>query len=302
MAVFAEEKTRTSVWDAFKKRRVYGVTGDRMQLFFSVNGCIMGEKITSDEPAQIGVKVIGCHSIDRIEIIRNGRVLQTYCHPENWNIPRVANGIRAKLRIQCGWGPERYTGFSEIEGKVWKGRLQLSEGRIIGVEPCFTDFGQKIEQVSSHACEFEFTSHPSMPSNKLLARHHRTNLQGAIIEFEASIASQISLDGDPVNLSFSVADSLNNERLVALTDETEAMIGSQFGVHSEDVENVDVYWNNAWKMKLGRAIPYEQYCAEFSYTDNNPNEGENYYYVRVTQLNGQMAWSSPIWMNYEGNT
>ncbi len=302
MAVFAEARTRTSIWGAFKKRRVYGVTGDRIQLFFSVNGRIMGENFTSDAPAQIDVEAIGCHSIDRIEIIRNGKVLHTYCHPENWNSPEGDNAIRAKLRIQCGWGPEQYAGFNEIESKVWKGRLQLSEGRIIAVEPCFTNFGQRIKQVSRHACEFTFTSQPSMPLNNLLARHHRTNVQGAIVEFEACLESQINVEMGPVSLSLSVAESLANERLIGLTDEAKAIIGKQFGLHSEHVENADVYWNNAWKMKMGRAIPYEGYYAKFTYTDNSPNEGDNYYYVRVTQLNGQMAWSSPVWLRYEGNT
>ena len=26
-------------------------------------------------------------------------------------------------------------------------------------------------------------------------------------------------------------------------------------------------------------------------------EGRNYYYLRITQINGQMAWSSPIWID-----
>jgi hypothetical protein len=38
--------------------------------------------------------------------------------------------------------------------------------------------------------------------------------------------------------------------------------------------------------------------ARFSWEDAMPPQGErpNYYYVRVVQDNGQMAWSSPIWV------
>ena len=259
----------------------------------------MGELFDSQNPAKISVEAIGGHSIDRIEIIKNGRVLHTYCHPDGWNLPQGDGTIRAKLRIQCGWGPERYSGFNEIESKVWKGSLHLSEGKIIAIEPSFTHFGQRIKQVSRHACDFTFTTQPPIPTNDLLARHHRTNLQGAILEFEAPLGSQITIKMDPISLSFSVADALENERLIALTDEAKATIGKQFGLQPEQVENVDVFWNNAWKMKICRAIPYEGYYAKFSYTDNNPREGENYYYVRVTQRNGQMAWSSPIWLRYK---
>ena len=34
----------------------------------------------------------------------------------------------------------------------------------------------------------------------------------------------------------------------------------------------------------------------FTYTDTEGGAGEAYYYVRVQQQNGQLAWSSPIWV------
>jgi len=34
----------------------------------------------------------------------------------------------------------------------------------------------------------------------------------------------------------------------------------------------------------------------FAYTDQDPTAGEAYYYVRVEQQDGQLAWSSPIWV------
>lgn len=36
--------------------------------------------------------------------------------------------------------------------------------------------------------------------------------------------------------------------------------------------------------------------ASFEFTDKDFNSGESYYYVRVLQEDGQLAWSSPIWM------
>ena len=42
MACLAEELTRDSLWEAFRRRRVYGVTGDRIELDFTCNGAPMG--------------------------------------------------------------------------------------------------------------------------------------------------------------------------------------------------------------------------------------------------------------------
>ena len=39
--------------------------------------------------------------------------------------------------------------------------------------------------------------------------------------------------------------------------------------------------------------------SKFSLTDDMIEPGEYFYYVRVQQRNDQMAWSSPIWINYK---
>ena len=35
---------------------------------------------------------------------------------------------------------------------------------------------------------------------------------------------------------------------------------------------------------------------EFSYVDNDPPAGESWYYIRVEQENGELAWASPVWV------
>ncbi len=37
----------------------------------------------------------------------------------------------------------------------------------------------------------------------------------------------------------------------------------------------------------------------FTYTDADFKPGESYYYIRVEQKNGQLGWSSPIWVRYQ---
>lgn len=38
--------------------------------------------------------------------------------------------------------------------------------------------------------------------------------------------------------------------------------------------------------------------VSFVYRDRDAQPGESYYYVRIQQEDGQMAWASPIWVNY----
>jgi len=112
----------------------------------------------------------------------------------------------------------------------------------------------------------------------------------------------ITIQADYKTISFTLEEALRTERVIALKEEAEKLIGEEFGLTPEEVENPDIYWHNAWKMKVYRAIPYDGYHVKFAYLDDEVERGESYYYVRVTQLNGQMAWSSPIWVRFEGDS
>ena len=38
---------------------------------------------------------------------------------------------------------------------------------------------------------------------------------------------------------------------------------------------------------------------DLKYRENSLTKGQHYYYVRVDQKDGNVAWSSPIWVKYE---
>jgi hypothetical protein len=65
-------------------------------------------------------------------------------------------------------------------------------------------------------------------------------------------------------------------------------------VGTAPIAQVDVIKNNQYvhQLKPGQSE------ATFEYLDNAIQPGESYYYVRVQQSDGQLAWSSPIWVQY----
>jgi hypothetical protein len=61
------------------------------------------------------------------------------------------------------------------------------------------------------------------------------------------------------------------------------------------IRQIDIVRNNQFihnRQNLGRDV-------SFTFIDNQPSSGESYYYVRVIQADGQMAWSSPIWVKVQ---
>ena len=47
---------------------------------------------------------------------------------------------------------------------------------------------------------------------------------------------------------------------------------------------------------IHRLVRPEEYSAAVRWTDRRAGAPGDWYYVRVTQHNGQLAWSSPIWV------
>lgn len=282
MAVYAEELTRESIWDAFMNRHIYGVTGDRIKLKFTTNGHMMGERFKSKKPVEIKVEVEGSHAIDKVEIVKNGRIAYVYCHQGLWNTPPSGRDVRVKLRVECGWGPQERYGVKGV-AKLWDCFLEVVDGRLLSVEPCFTDFGQKTVSISENTCNWLFTTKPKA-------------IQGLVFELESHSRGRINLELNSKASSFILEELLKKSRIIALREDSVKMILEQFNLSPEDVENPDIYWHHAYKAKIHIAVPQEAYHVKLSYTDNNPREGINYYYARVTQVNGQMAWSSPCWV------
>ena len=58
------------------------------------------------------------------------------------------------------------------------------------------------------------------------------------------------------------------------------------------VRQIDIVRNNKF---VHTREPLEKEVS-FTFVDNQPSPGESYYYVRVIQVDDQMAWSSPIWI------
>ncbi len=71
-AVFAEELTRKSIWDAFINRRMYGTTGARIVVDFRTFDHFMGEEFSTNEVPSFRFEVDSLTRIKFVDIIKNG--------------------------------------------------------------------------------------------------------------------------------------------------------------------------------------------------------------------------------------
>ena len=78
-AVYAEELTRESIFNALRARRVYATTGARIILDVRANDIFMGNRLhAGSNPVIITIYAKTLLPISRIEIIKNGRTIKTF--------------------------------------------------------------------------------------------------------------------------------------------------------------------------------------------------------------------------------
>lgn len=285
MACLATELTRESLWEAFLARRVYGVTGDRIVMDFTVNGACMGRRIAAAGPRQIRVRARGEEAIDRIELLRNGRVIATHCHQDTWTAPRQAG--RYKLRVEAGWGAK--PGTLPLPDQRWPIELTLGAGRFLAgctyrVSP---DQGAPVIDGSRALVELNSRSRDAMEPRK----------NACVFEFSAEPSAELRVAVGPVNARGTVADFATGSRVLWDRAAALARVRDWTGLDLAGSERDDLTYHTAPKVKIHRAIPEPGYAAEMSFDDDAPFEGEIHYRVRVEQRNGQRAWSSPIWVS-----
>ncbi len=286
MACLAAELTRESLWEAFTSRRVYGVTGDRIAVDFRINNAPMGSIIQDTGRRDISVSVVGSDALDRIEILRNGVVIATHNHQGTWRLPQPGQPSRFKIRIEAGWGPR--PGEIELPDRVWQGRLSLTEGRILGYEPCWISSGQNRPEISGGEVVFNLLS-----SSKTVTEFHQN---ADVFELQGDTNSMVHLELNGKKIAAPLIDLARASRVLWYREECIRTLKEEAGIEPGSPEREDVYYGMGYKAKVHRAIPEAGYTAQLQIKDDEPLNGETHYRVRVEQRNAQRAWTSPIWV------
>ena len=282
---YARELSREGLWEAFKARRVYGVTGDQIRLNFRVNDAWMGERISATGKRRIEVSVVGVDALDRIEILRNNEVIHTHCHQGSWQPPAPGESSAWKMRVEPGWGPRPHE--LVIPNRQWQGELRV-DGRFIGVDRCWVSPGQGQPVLDGDRAAFSIVSQPGNVSG----RWQNSN----VFEFTATPEAALSIDLNGLTEHGTVGDFAAQSRLLWYRDECVQMLADEADIVPDSPARNDVYFHMAYKAKIHRVIPAAGYCASVAIDDDKPFAGEIHYRVRVEQRNGQRAWSSPIWV------
>ena len=273
VAVWATELSRAAIWDALVNRRVYAVTGDKIDARLHVDGAPIGSEIQSSQARHLAVNVTGSAALDRVEVLKNDRVLKRLFPCEDGQL----ECDRLRLRVTWGWG-------RKDESVEWNCRLALSEGELTAVETCFS--GQSIvapRGVGGHDQSADDIDRPhqiidqtsnsitwrSRTSGNRSTRHGTT--QAISLELAAPITAKVRLLVNDQEITFDLRELLHQGQATYLR-----------GWLSEAI-------------RVGPLEPLEA-CRIKHEFDDQPDQECDRYRLRVAQSNGQWAWLSPIWV------
>lgn len=299
MGVISEEYSREALFNAMLNRHTYAVTRSKILLDYKLNGAIMGSEVIAQDNNIADIKVVGSNAIDRIEVIRNGIAEKTFVHNGTWEEEKIEGNVRFKFELELGWGPDRRV-FPDIEEKIWKVSLE-TEGKIVGIEKMWTSPGSTIKANEEKKFEAEVITRKYIQCNgKLSQKNYLTpNIQNqsVIFEIEDNINNDLKLEIDGKEYKIPIRTLLEKAVLEAKEDEVRELLKDRFQFNEYYRE--DPWWHNAYKFKLHKACPQKGYTAEYKYEFDSLKSDEDNILVKVTQKNGDVAWSSPIWIKKE---
>ena len=274
-AILAPELTREALFDALKQRRTYGVTGDRIALDYRLNSHFMGESLPFSEQRHIAVNVAGWGDIEEVEVVKNNRVIHRD-HPIDRPISEGSWSKPVLVRMEFGWGP--WASLDAARICDWRMRVEIAGGVINAIQPCF----------QSGPCE----------ESKFDRIYDRTAVSCAVESFTSR--RQAFAEDDTKGLVLNLSAKPDTRLRVDLEAPVPRHIDRPL---SDFVGANDIFWTGSYpseSLRIQRIAFAQRHSTQFEITDTGNGETVDWYYARVRQANGQLAWSSPIWVEAKG--
>jgi len=277
-AAIAPNKTAEAIFAALRNRAVYATSGQRIIVDATLNRARMGTRQRFTDRRRIRCRVMGTSPIDHIDVIKNGDVVygQDY----------LATSLTSRALLQITF----FSSSDVIGGSVdnprpyrlWQGTLQVVGARVVRVEPAGFDnpFAESATIDPEEPDRIRFRTETRGRGDTMLVELEGAS-RGTVLHFRLDAARERGFARGlrPAAEIPAVEFSMPLSRLVNGRATEELPVGDH--VDSIAVQVID---------------PEGGLDREFSYNDFALPEPGDYYYVRVTQLDGGRAWSSPWWV------
>jgi hypothetical protein len=239
----------------------------------------MGERVAMAADRKVRVRAAGTAPIAELSLLKNGRVLLSRrpstaaLEPETWVAVRFTSSSEAFLRDN----PRGY--------RPWRGTLDVEGARLEEVRTGVDNYYSEGAQVDpANPARVRFNVETRGDEDLLLLRLSGAS-RGTVLRMAVE-ASKEQYAGPPLVRDFQLLPAAELAFPFAEIDGGRIWREQQVDRHTDRVE-------------IELIDPDGPLDLDFELADvEDPQQGD-YYFVRLVQLDGAQAWSSPIWVGGE---
>lgn len=277
VAVWAEEKTRESIWEAIKAGRTYAVTGDKIECQFTLNGAGMGSEVEAVGDRHLILDAVCADYMDKITVYKNTKPWKVVTGESIQDTLTSKGGMKKyKIRVELGWGESK-------QGYSWQAKAQVKSGRLLTADTCFR--GQSVlapepgmrdnpDINKLNNCIVEQTEHYFAWTCTTF--HNPSTLHPAtaavVLEVEGDEETVLAVEANGIVIEASIAELLEGSRSM----------------------HVQPYSSEA--ILIHRAVPETAYHVHLEWNDTEKEQETDVYHVEIRQVNNQFAWISPVFV------
>ena len=128
-AVYADALTRDGLWRALQQRCCYATTGERILLWFDVDGHPMGSAFETGGPPTATLRTVGTGPIHEVDLLRGTTLVAHWCFAS------TAQAEPGQRWLELAWRGTRRRGSAQAQRLDWSGSLRLAGARLLEVVP-----------------------------------------------------------------------------------------------------------------------------------------------------------------------
>ena len=274
-AVLASENSPDAIFDGLRSRSTYATTGERIILDAKLNGAGIGQEQGDSQSRVIECAVHGTAAIDAIDVIKNGTVVYTKRY--------LQTEVSSEVAVQVS-----FESSTEVAGRrrvprgdrPWRGTISVRDAEIVGYEAPWHGHPASYS-ASLVGGRLEFTLDTRGRASALVLKLKGASADTSVV-IDMAATTERRGSGGYQRVPQRLPASQASFRLGDLRD----------GMGRREFEVLG-YTDAVSVQAVPSKGPLDQ---EFTYTDRGVIESGDYYYLRVRQVDGAMAWSSPFWV------
>ncbi|MBK9708806.1 MAG: DUF3604 domain-containing protein [Acidobacteria bacterium] len=280
-AVYSDKLDRDGIWRGMKQRATYATSNAlRPVVRMSVDDKRVGEAVSTGVIPTLKARVLGTAAIDHIDVIHNGQVE----YRRDYLTPRPADPTAVQVMFFTPTETGGDTVASPKGGWGWEGWIEVTGGKIASIEPLNVDhYTDQFHRVDDQHIWFSCRTRGDFDGVLIrLAQSPADTQIRVIVSNLVGAAGGTGASGNPTwavsipgrkplhEMTFKLSDVAQKQGEYKLTP-THTVFARKARANAE--------WD-----------------VSFSYRPTKAPVQDDYYYLRVVQIDGEAAWVSPVWI------